>query len=181
MLHRSFRLLSVNRAAEAVLNRIDSERGVLSRSGASFAKWALRPRKIDEMANYVDNDLRFQFHGSFRWMMDLYTFALVVPPFYLMFYNYVNVSDLAVVSGMVSQERYDRLWAQVPWQSVVVGQAMIWWGIYYVSAYLRYPVFLHVLAPLWKRLGLVRQRASGGPVAQSIKPSKSGWRQPSGR
>lgn len=186
MLRRSVSLrAAVNASSRSAVEREFANSGFFTRLSARIADKLARRRKIDDLADYVDKELRLEFHSSFTMAMHVVTFALMTPLMYVVTEGVAPPSKLALMFGAMKREDYDKLFTWIPWQMCSVGHAFLFAAFYiYVTPYIRYPFFVHGLAPLFRRLGLVKHRdftgtrRSAAPASATAPQSKSaaGWK-----
>ena len=92
-----------------------------------------------------------------------FTLVLMAVPMYLVTEGYTPPSKVTVWTGMLSQKEYDDTWksisdAGVPWWMSSVGHASLFFVIYQFTPYVRYPFYVHVMAPFWARMGWTTHR-----------------------
>lgn len=140
---------------------------------------ALRDRNIDKLADYVNSDLRFQFHKSFLWAMNFLTVCAFTPFMYLVCEGHLQPSRLLVAARVMSDDELAKqfaalelmLGARATLATIVVAYGSLFYLTFnLLFCYPRYHFFVAVLAPLWRRLGLVdKNRVAVNSATQAAK------------
>ncbi len=168
-------------AEDPLAHRLPAERSFgtsnrVARFAARIADQLAKRRRIDDLADYVDRELRFEFVPAFEYAMAAFSIALMAPVIYVVTEGIVTPSRLVVWMGAMSEADYKKSWAPFPWWSWTAGHGMLFYCVYQLTPYVRYPFFVHVLAPFFRRRGWVRRAANslhppaapgapaGGPV-----------------
>lgn len=134
-------------------------------------RYMAKKRNIDQLQIDVEGRIADELHWSFRHVMKVMTALMTTPVLVGLLSGTLQPTHFFLVrSGAVQEEKYISMWKLAnPW-IVAAGQLLLFAIYYDVTIYLRMPLFAHVLAPIYRKLGLLKPQALG---AVSIKELKS--------
>lgn len=155
---------STNASGRQAVERQFGKSNPVARVCAKFADKLSKRRKIDDLADYVDQDLRFEFTSSFEYAMGAFTFVLMAVPIFFVTEGWTPPSKVTVLVGMMSEKEFNDTWDLIqskwgiPWWMSSVGHAALFFVLYQLTPWIRYPFYVHVLAPFYRKLGWVTHR-----------------------
>ncbi|RNF17838.1 uncharacterized protein Tco025E_04745 [Trypanosoma conorhini] len=142
-----------------VLMKTRCEMREMSQSDNRFFRFLTRRRPIDYLALEVDGPVTRELHPSFRIMKNVCTFLLVAPVFALLVTGVLSPSYYVLVpTGLLTADQFERMWEFSHWAVVLAGQLCLFLVFYDLTVYVRYPLFSHVLAPFYRRMGWRRSQ-----------------------
>lgn len=159
-----FRFASTNASGRAAVERQFGKRNPVARFSAKMAEKLAKRRKVDDLADYVDQDLRFEFTSSFEYAMGGFTLLIMALPMYLVCEGWTPPSKVTVWVGMMTEKEYNETWEMmtnkwgIPWWTSSIGHAALFFVLYQFTPYIRYPFYVHVMAPFYRKMGWVTNR-----------------------
>lgn len=170
---------STNASGRQAVERQFGKSNIFARLSTRFADKLAKRRKIDDLADYVDQDLRFEFTSSFEYAMGGFTLLLMAVPIYLVTEGYTPPSKITVLMGMQNSKDYEDTWKTiesygVPWWTSSIGHAALFFVLYQFTPYIRYPFFVHCLAPFYRKLGWVTHRFHAKQKAAELTKMNAG-------
>ncbi|CAD2213429.1 hypothetical protein, conserved [Angomonas deanei] len=153
-----------------VLSKTRSEMKSLEQESNFLIRFFTRRRPIDFLAIEVDNRIARELHPSFYYAKALITVLLMGPIFVWLFSGKMEPSYYALVpTRILTRDRYEKIWEFSDWYMVLGGQVIVAIILYDLSVYIRYPIFAYLLAPAYRKMGLVRSAPVGAMGAQELK------------
>lgn len=140
-----------------------------------------RRRPIDYLAIEVDGPITRELAPSFVYAKRVFTALLCVPVFALTLTGALSPTYYVLVpTRILSAEKYNRMW-EFSYRGVeLLGQAALCLVLYDLSAYLRYPFFARVLAPLYRRRGWLRPQPKLNLTVEQLRSGAAMRRQGGG-
>ncbi len=152
------------RAREEVIH---SQKG-----GSRIMRFFLRKRRIDRVGIELEGPVTDQLHWTFPWAMRIGTALTVLPVAYMMMVSHqIRISYFFLVwpIQLIPEYKYDKIW-EICNPFVVyatqIALLLIWLDF---SVYIRYPIFMSVVAPLYRALGLVKSAPKGAKTVDELK------------
>ena len=141
-------------------------------------RWFFRERKIDRLAKQIEEHDKYDFHPSYKRMMDLTTVLVVMVPCGLLFYDIINpfralVWPIPLLTAEQFQLLVDATHQNVVWFFQFC--FFLWWMDF--SAHVRYRFFANYMSPFYRKMGWVRRTADSSGAKAS--PMRSGGAQAS--
>lgn len=120
-------------------------------------RFLTRRRPVDYLAMEVDGPISRELDPHFSYAKSAFTFLLCAPVFTLLFAGYLQPTYYMLVpTGIMPVAKYEQMWSFSHRAVVGVAQALFCVILYDLSVYIRYPFFLKVLAPFYRRMGYMR-------------------------
>lgn len=120
-------------------------------------RFLTRRRPVDHLAIEVDGPITKEFNAYFVYAKHLSTALLCLPVFALSLSGVLSPTFYLLVStNIMPADKYYKMWAHGNRLVELAGQAVFCVVFYDLSAYIRYPFFARVLAPVFRRQGWLR-------------------------
>lgn len=157
-----------------VLAQTRSEMRHLERKDNALMRFLTRRRPIDYLAIEVDGPMTKELHPSFRYVRNGLTFFFFAPVLVFLISGHMKPTYYLLVStNLVPADHYEKMWDFSNWAVVLAGQLFFALLLYDLSVYIRYPFFAHVLAPLYRSLGLLRPPPAASLTLEQLKAGKT--------
>ncbi|KAK7197648.1 hypothetical protein NESM_000716200 [Novymonas esmeraldas] len=167
-----FDKLSQTKLGSEVLAQTRSEMRHLERKDNVLMRFITRRRPIDYLAIEVDGAVTRELHPSFRYVKHGITCLFFVPFMALLLSGHLQPTYyLLVPTGLVPHDRYVQMWSFSNWAIVLAGQLFFALVVYDLSVYVRYPLFAHVLAPAYRKMGWRRPPPPASLTMEQLKGS----------
>jgi hypothetical protein len=174
------RFISANASGRQAVERQFGMSNPVARFASRMADKLARRRKIDDLADFVDQELRFEFTPSFEYAMGAVTLFVMAVPMYLVCEGVTPPSKVTVLVGMMTEKEWAATWDamtnqwHIPWWTSSIGHAALFFVLYQFTPYFRFPFFVHVMAPFYRKMGWVTHRHSppgvvGGKMSEAEK------------
>ncbi|AIN99974.1 hypothetical protein LPMP_290230 [Leishmania panamensis] len=166
--------LSQTRLGSEVLAQTRSEMQHLERKDSALMRFMSRRRPIDYLAIEVDGPVTKELHPSFRYVKNIITCFVFVPFVVLLVAGHLQPTYYFLVcTGLVPYDHYVQMWSFSNWAIVLVGQLFFALVVYDLSVYVRYPLFAHVLAPAYRKMGWFRPSPAASLTLEQLKTGAS--------
>ena len=147
------------------------------KGGSRLMRFFLRRRRIDRVGLELEGPVTDQLHWTFPHAMTFVSLATVLPVAYCMMVSEklrVSYFFLVFPIQIMPEYKYDKLWTLCNPFVVLAGQLfclLIWFDI---SVYIRYPICMSIVAPIYRALGLVRAAPKGVKTVEELKQGLQG-------
>ena len=154
--------------ASRVLKRSAARVGTTQRVFRRLCDFVERDRGWNKQANYVDRVLVHEFHTSFSVVLHSTSFVVLMPVFWMIWEGHWQPTRILVRLGVVTQDMIDEPFSQIHPAFTGIAHTCLFFILWEMFNFIKYPAFERAVAPLWRKLGLAKRGFS-----PKVEPSAS--------